>query len=58
MVGKKMENALNEQVEEETSADNVVQNLKMAQNAPGALFMIDRELGRRVFTPPADKGAE
>ena len=47
---------VNEQVEEETSADNVVQNLKMAQNAPGALFMIDRELGTRVFTPPADKG--
>jgi len=49
---------VNEQVEEETSADNVVQNLKMAQNAPGALFMIDRELGQRVFTPPADKGVE
>jgi len=47
---------VNEQVEEETSADNVVQNLKMAQNAPGALFMIDRELGTRVFTTPADKG--
>ena len=48
---------VNEQVEEETSADNVVQNLKMAQNAPGALFMIDRELGQRVFTPPVNEGA-
>lgn len=48
---------VNEQVEEETSADNVVQNLKMAQNAPGALFIIDRELGQRVFTPPANEGA-
>ena len=47
---------VNEQVEEETSADKVVQNLKMAQDAPGALFMIDRELAQRVFTPPADKG--
>jgi len=47
---------VNEQVEEETSADNVVQNLKMAQNAPGALFMIDRELGQRVFTPPVNEG--
>jgi len=47
---------VNEQVEEETSADNVVQNLKMAQSAPGALFMLDRELGRRVFTPPAAQG--
>ena len=42
-----------EQVEEETSADAIVQQLKMAEGAPGALFMIDRELGQRVFTPPA-----
>ena len=48
---------VNEQVEEETSADNVVQNLEMARDAPGALFMIDRELGQRVFTPPAAQGA-
>ncbi|MHC4743445.1 MAG: ferritin [Planctomycetota bacterium] len=48
---------VNEQVEEEASADNVVQNLKVAQNAPGALFIIDRELGQRVFTPPANEGA-
>ena len=47
---------VNEQVEEETSADNVVQNLKMAQNAPGALFMIDHELGQRVFTSPVNEG--
>lgn len=47
---------VNEQVEEEASADNVVQNLKVAQNAPGALFIIDRELGQRVFTPPAKEG--
>ncbi len=49
---------VNEQVEEEMSADNVVQNLKIANEAPGALFMIDRELGQRVFTPPANKGAQ
>ena len=48
---------VNEQVEEETSADNVVRNLKMAQDAPGALFMLDRELGQRVFTPPAAQGS-
>lgn len=39
---------INEQVEEEASADEVVQNLKLAQGAPGALFMLDRELGTRV----------
>lgn len=48
---------VNEQVEEEMSVDNVVQQLKMAENAPGAMFMIDRELGQRVFTPPAEQGA-
>ncbi|UCG58223.1 MAG: ferritin [Phycisphaerales bacterium] len=47
---------VDEQVEEETSVDNVVQNLKMAQDAPGALFMLDRELGQRVFTPPPAQG--
>ncbi len=47
---------VNEQVEEETSVDTIVQNLKMAENAPGALFMIDRELGRRTFTPPTQEG--
>ena len=48
---------VNEQVEEETSADAVIQNLKMAQKAPGAMFMIDRELGQRTFTPPTQEGA-
>jgi ferritin len=47
---------VNEQVEEETSADTVVQQLKMTEGAPGALFMIDRELGQRVFTPPTTGG--
>ena len=48
---------VNEQVEEETSVDEVVQNLKMADKAPGALFIIDRELGQRTFTPPTQEGA-
>ena len=42
-----------EQVEEEASADEVLQQLKMMENAPGGMFMLDRELGQRVFTPPA-----
>jgi hypothetical protein len=29
----------------------------MAEKAPGAMFMIDRELGQRVFTPPTQEGA-
>ncbi len=44
---------ITEQVEEEASANEVIQNLKMAGNDPHALFMLDRELGTRVFTPPA-----
>ena len=42
-----------EQVEEEASADEVIQKLKMLAGAPGGLFMVDRELARRTFTPPA-----
>ena len=47
---------VNEQVEEEASADEIVQQLKMMENAPGGMFMLDRELGQRVFTPPASEG--
>lgn len=43
-----------EQVEEESSANDVVQQLKLAGGDGGGLFMIDRELGQRVFTPPAE----
>lgn len=42
-----------EQVEEESSAIAVVKKLKLAGDARGALFMVDSELGRRVFAPPA-----
>ncbi len=48
---------VNEQVEEESSADQVVQQFKMMEKAPGGMFMLDRELGQRVFTPPATEGA-
>ena len=46
-----------EQVEEEASADAVVQQLKLVGDAGGGLFMVDRELGTRVFTPPAGASA-
>lgn len=41
-----------EQVEEESSANDVVQKLKLIQEGQGGLFLLDQELGRRVFTPP------
>ena len=47
---------VNEQVEEESSADDMVQQLKMMEKAPGGMFMLDRELAQRVFTPPATEG--
>ena len=44
---------VNEQVEEEKSADEIVQKLRLTGEAPAALFMLDQQLGQRVFTPPA-----
>jgi ferritin len=41
-----------EQVEEELNASTIANQLKIAGNSPNALFMIDRELAARVFTPP------
>lgn len=49
---------VNEQVEEESSAEAAVQQLRMMKDAPGGLFMLDRELGQRVFTPPPNEGAQ
>jgi ferritin len=41
---------VDEQVEEEASADAIVEQLKLIKNAPGGLYMLDKELGRRTFT--------
>jgi len=38
-----------EQVEEEASADEVVQRLKLVEDSKGGLFMIDREMAQRVY---------
>lgn len=43
---------VDEQVEEESSASEVVEKLKLAGDRGSGLFMLDRELGTRVFTPP------
>lgn len=42
---------LTEQVEEEATVDQIVQQFKLADSAPAAMFMIDRELGQRIATP-------
>jgi len=45
-----------EQVEEEDNANDVIRKLTMTGEAPGGLFMIDKELAARVFTmPPAQE---
>jgi ferritin len=47
---------VSEQVEEEKTADGIVQALKMVQSNPPALLMMDRELGQRQ--PPAEPAGE
>ena len=44
---------VNEQVEEESTADNILRQLKLVKDSPGGLFMLDRELATRTSTPPA-----
>ncbi len=44
---------VSEQVEEEATASGVVEQLKLAGGKGSGLFMLDREMGTRVFTPPA-----
>jgi len=39
---------VNEQVEEEATADGIIQKLRMAEKAPGAMLMLDHELGQRT----------
>ena len=43
---------VSEQVEEEANADGVIKQLKLVESTPGGMFMLDKELGLRVFTPP------
>ena len=42
-----------EQVEEEESASGVLRKLKLMGDAPGGIFMLDSELAKRVYNPPA-----
>ncbi len=49
---------IDEQVEEEKSADEIVGKLKLMEGAPGAIYMLDRELAQRVFVPPTTTTGE
>lgn len=44
---------VDEQVEEEASADRIVQKLKLVKESSGGMLMIDHELAKRAFNPPA-----
>jgi ferritin len=44
---------ITEQVEEEASVSDIIQQLKMVADAPGGMFLLDRELGTRTFSAPA-----
>jgi ferritin len=46
-----------EQVEEEESAHAVLQKLRYLDGAPGGLFMVDQELGRRPSASMETEGA-
>lgn len=42
-----------EQVEEEASASGILQKIKIIGGEGSGLFMLDSEMGQRIFTPPA-----
>lgn len=42
-----------EQIEEESSVQDIIQKLKLTEGATGGMFMLDKDLAARVFTPPA-----
>lgn len=47
---------VSEQVEEEESVNAVLNRLKLVKSDGQGLLLLDRELGARVFTPPAALG--
>lgn len=47
---------VSEQVEEEASADKIVQSLRLIDSNPAALFMLDREMAQR--SPEEDEDEE
>ncbi len=44
---------VSEQVEEEESATTILDRLRLLGQERSSLFLLDQELGKRVFTPPA-----
>ena len=49
---------VNEQVEEEDNVGTVLAQLKLIKDSPQPLYMMDKEMAQRVFTPPANEGGQ
>lgn len=47
---------VHEQVEEENNVGTVLGQLKLIKDSPQALFMMEKQMAQRVFTPPVTKG--
>ena len=45
---------VSEQVEEEATADEVLQKLKLVDKTEGGLFLLDQEMDKRTFALPPD----
>ena len=45
---------IEEQVEEEDNSSTLRDKIAMVQDMPGGLYMLDKELAARTFTPPAE----
>ena len=43
---------VNEQVEEEDNSSTVLSQLKLIKDSPQALYIMDKQMAQRVFTPP------
>ncbi|MGM0441791.1 MAG: ferritin [Elusimicrobiota bacterium] len=41
-----------EQVEEEDSVKKIIDKLNLVDQTTGGIYMLDKEMGQRVFTPP------
>ena len=47
-----------EQVEEENNARDIVSKIKLIEKSPQAMFMMDKDMAQRIFTPPLTKGEQ
>ncbi|MGI6393160.1 MAG: ferritin [bacterium] len=45
---------IDEQVEEEASVDSIIKKLNLMKESGHGIFMLDKELGERTFTPDED----